>query len=194
MEGIALSVLGLLQILDVTGCMQVDLGGVLWGLAAAVGLAVYFVLSGKPATVPPLVMAGGGMVVAAIALALAGIAGLMPMHFATEQVQMAGVDLPWFVPILELCLVAAALPYAVGIAATRRLGSKIASFLGLTEVMFSVLFAWLLLGELPMPVQLVGGVLIVGGVIAVRYDEIRHATVPEGYRGSEPVVALDPLP
>jgi drug/metabolite transporter (DMT)-like permease len=68
--------------------------------------------------------------------------------------------------------VAAAFAYASGVAATRRLGSKVASFVGLTEVLFSLLFAWLLLGELPLPVQLLGGAFVVGGVVAVRYDEL----------------------
>jgi drug/metabolite transporter (DMT)-like permease len=45
---------------------------------------------------------------------------------------------------------------------------------GLTEVLFAVVFAWLLLGELPRVVQLAGGVLIVGGVVAVRVGEMRR--------------------
>jgi drug/metabolite transporter (DMT)-like permease len=48
----------------------------------------------------------------------------------------------------------------------------VASFVGLTEVLFAVLFAWLLLGELPAPVQLAGGVLIIAGVVAVRVGEL----------------------
>ena len=65
-------------------------------------------------------------------------------------------------------MVAAALAYLLGTVAARRLGSTVASFVGLTEVLFAVLFAWLLLGELPAPVQLAGGALIIGGVVAVR--------------------------
>jgi drug/metabolite transporter (DMT)-like permease len=45
----------------------------------------------------------------------------------------------------------------------------------LTEVLFAVAFAWLMLGELPRLVQLGGGVLIVAGVVAVRLDEVRGA-------------------
>lgn len=117
-------------------------------------------------------MAAGGIVVAAFGLGLAGLVGLMPMRFATSEIVLVGTEMPWFVPIAGLCLVAAALGYATGIAATRRLGSRLASLLGLTEVMFAVLSAWLLIGELPLPIQLVGGVLIVAGVVAVRYDEL----------------------
>ena len=59
----------------------------------------------------------------------------------------------------------------------RILGSTVASFVGLTEVLFAVLFAWLLLGELPGLVQLAGGVLIISGVVAVRLGELRRARV-----------------
>jgi drug/metabolite transporter (DMT)-like permease len=81
-------------------------------------------------------------------------------------------------------VIAAALAYVVGISAARILGSKLASFVGLTEVLFAVLFAWLFLGQLPTGMQLVGGVLIVAGVALVRVDELRAPSDP---RGSTPL-------
>jgi drug/metabolite transporter (DMT)-like permease len=72
-----------------------------------------------------------------------------------------------------LIILATVLAYVTGIMAARSLGSKVASFVSLTEVLFAVIWAWLLLGELPGPVQLLGGVLIVGGVVLVRVDELR---------------------
>lgn len=176
--GIVLSVAGLLLVLDVTGGMHVDLRGALWGLGAAVGLATYFVLSAKDATgLPPLVLAAAGMVVAAAALVLSGVVGAVPMRWTTDDVVFAGSLVSWWVPLVGLCLVSTAFAYASGVTATRRLGSKLASFLGLTEVLASIVIAWLLLGELPLPVQLLGGVLIVAGVVAVRYDELVQPTV-----------------
>jgi drug/metabolite transporter (DMT)-like permease len=77
------------------------------------------------------------------------------------------------VPVAGLSLLAAVFAYVVGIMAARALGSKLASFVGLTEVLFAVLFAWLLLGQLPTVIQLIGGVLIVAGVALVRIDEMR---------------------
>ena len=41
--GVALA--GLVLVLDLAGAQHVDLVGILWGLGAAVGLAVYFVIS-----------------------------------------------------------------------------------------------------------------------------------------------------
>ena len=60
---------------------------------------------------------------------------------------------------------------ASGIAASRRRGSRLASFVALTEVLFALLFAWLLLGELPRLVQLLGGLVLLGGVALVKLGE-----------------------
>ena len=70
-----------------------------------------------------------------------------------------------------LAVVTAALSYVTGVAAGRLLGSRLASFVALTEVVAGVLWAWLLLGELPRPVQLAGGLLILAGVVGVKLGE-----------------------
>lgn len=80
-------------------------------------------------------------------------------------------------------MIAAVLPYVAGIGAARRLGAKLASFVGLAEVLFAVLFAWLLLGQLPAPAQFGGGALILAGVALVRVDELR-GWVATGSRGA----------
>ncbi len=176
--GAGLAVAGLVLVLDVFGVVQIDPVGVLWGLCAAVGLAVYFVVSADERTgLPPLVVATGGLAVGAALLIVAGTLGLTSMQWSRTDVALAGSPVPWWLAVLALGLVAAAVAYATGVAATRRLGSKLASFVGLTEVLFAVLFAWLLLGELPAPVQLVGGLLILGGVVAVKSDERRPEQV-----------------
>ncbi len=51
----------------------------------------------------------------------------------------------------------------------------VASFIALTDVLFALEFAWLLLGELPRPVQLLGGVVLVVGVAMVKLGEGRAA-------------------
>ena len=62
----------------------------------------------------------------------------------------------------------------------RHLGARLASFLGLTEVLFAVLWAWLLLSQLPGRMQLLGGVFIIAGVALVRIDELRRPAVETG--------------
>ena len=63
------------------------------------------------------------------------------------------------------------------------LGSRLASFVALLEVVAAIGFAWLLLGELPHLLQLVGGLLVLAGVVVVK---LRRAT----RRASEPSAAV----
>lgn len=181
--GVVLALVGLVLVLDIFSGVRVDGVGVAWGLLAALGLASYFLLSGSSheTALPPLVLAGGGLVVGAVAFAVLGLVGLLPMEFRTAPVELAGASLPWWVAVLELGAIAAATAYVAGIVAARVLGAKLASFVGLSEVMFAVLFAWVLLGELPRPIQLLGGAFILAGVITVRAEEERpEASTPSG--------------
>ena len=47
--------------------------------------------------------------------------------------------------------------------AVPRIGSRVASFVGLSEVLFALGFAWLFLAEVPAPIQFAGGALILAG-------------------------------
>lgn len=179
--GAVVATAGLLLVLDIVNGRPVDLVGTLWALAGMVGAATYFVLGAHDAEgLPPIALAGGGMVVGAAGLAAGGVSGLVPMSFRSAPVALGGQLLPWWADVLALGVVTAALAYATGIAASRRLGSRLASFMALTEVLFALVFAWLLLGELPRPVQLLGGLVLVVGVAAVKLGEGRVAdTSPE---------------
>jgi drug/metabolite transporter (DMT)-like permease len=170
--GAGLAALGLVLVLDLLSGADLSLPGVLWALAAMVGAATYFVISADESNgLPPMALAAGGLVVGTVALALLGLVGLLPMHRAAASVAYSGVTTAPWVPLALLALVTAAVAYTTGIAAIRRLGSRVASFVALSEVLSGVLWAWLLLDELPRPVQLLGGVLVVAGVVAVKLGE-----------------------
>jgi len=172
--GAAVAIAGLLLVLDIFSVGSVDGIGVLWALGGMVGCAFFFVLSsGEDNGVPPIVLAAGGLVVGSIALALAGVLGLVELSAGTGDATYNGVSLTWWLPVLALGVVTAAVSYLSGIVASRLLGPRLASFLGLLEVLFSVVFAWLLLGELPGAVQLLGGLILLIGVIVVRAGEPR---------------------
>ena len=137
-----------------------------------VGAATYFVMSAEEGNgLPPLALLRRGLLVGAVALVLAGVVGIVPMAATTDAVEFVGTTAPWWVPVLALGVVTAALAYVTGIAAGRRLGSRLASFVALSEVVASLVFAWLLLGELPRPVQRLGGLVILIGVVMVKLDE-----------------------
>ena len=184
--GTLLSLAGLVLVLDLTGAVKVDLVGVLWGMAAAVCLAIYFFITAKENdTLPPIVLASGGLLVGAAAMWLAAATGLLPMAFSTADTTLGPWLTPWWVPLAGLVVLATVLAYVSGVMAARALGSKVASFVSLTEVLFAVVWAWLLLGELPGTIQLLGGVLIVGGVILVRLDELRSPATIAPYDGGK---------
>lgn len=194
--GTLLSIAGLVLVLDLTGAVKIDVVGVLWGVAAAVCLAMYFFITAKENdTLPPIVLASGGLMVGAAVMWLAGATGLLPMAFSTADTKLGGWVAPWWVSLAGLVVLATVLAYVSGIMAARALGSKVASFVSLTEVLFAVVWAWLLLGELPGAIQLLGGVLIVGGVILVRLDELRApaAETEAGTGGEAEPKAPSPL-
>ena len=170
--GIAVVVVGLALVLNINGHQHIDLVGVLWGAGAAVGLATYFVVSAKSHDgIPPIAMAWAGMTVGAACLLLLGVVGALPLRASTQDVQFLDHRMSWLVPVLGLSLVAAAFAYATGIHAAQALGAKVASFVGLSEVLFAVVFAWVMLGQQLRPLQIVGGALVLAGVAIVRSDE-----------------------
>ena len=172
LAGAALAAVGLVLVLDLLSGADLALDGVLWALAAMVGAATYFVMSADTRSgVPPLALAGGGLVVGAIALGALGVVGVLPMRASTAAPTYAGEAVAWWLPFVGLGVVTAAIGYTTGIAASRRLGSRLASFVALLEVVAAVAFAWLLLHQLPGTMQFVGGALIVAGVVVVKLGE-----------------------
>jgi drug/metabolite transporter (DMT)-like permease len=174
--GAAVAIAGLMLVLDVLSAGSVDGIGVLWALGAMVGCAFFFVVSaGEGNGLPPIVLAAGGLVVGAVGLAVAGALGLVEMSASTGDASYRGTVVPWWLPVLALGVVTAAVAYVAGILATRSLGARMASFAALLEVLSAVIFAWLLLDQFPTTVQLVGGVVLLVGVVLVKLGEPRAA-------------------
>jgi len=178
--GAAIAFVGLVLMLDIITGAEVDVAGILWALAAMVGAATYFLLSAKADTgLPPIALAGGGLLLGAIALTVAGLAGILPIAWTTDDITYRFGTVPWFVPVLAIGLIATALAYVLGIASTRMLGSRLASFVALSEVVAALLFGWLLLGQLPDLLQALGGALVLVGVVVVKLGEPRPAEFVE---------------
>ena len=191
--GAAVAVVGLALVLELLGGAELDVTGVLWGLGAAVGLATYFVLSAESEdALPPLVVAWGGLAVGGALLAIAGGAGVLPLAAPRTDVTLLETQVSWLVPVLGLALVAAVVAYVTGIAGARLLGAKIASFVGLTEVLFAVVFAWVLLGQSLGAVQLLGGALVLVGIGLVRVDELSSPAAAPVPALHEEVLAVRP--
>jgi drug/metabolite transporter (DMT)-like permease len=168
--GAVLALLGLVFVLDLRGGVTLNPVGVLWGLGAAVCLCAYFVLSeeGAGAPVSPLLLTTVGTGVGGAVILGAAAVGVLPLAARTGETVLAGSRVGWWLPALLLVGVSAVLAYLSGIVAVRRLGSSVASFVSLAEVIFAVVFAVILLAQQPSASQLVGGALVLAGIAVVQ--------------------------
>ena len=176
LAGVVLAIAGVTLVLDVyspaTHQASIDPAGVIWGLAAAVCAACYFVMSDTVTAdgsgLNSITLAAGSLVVAAVAVALLGVSGVMPLQFTANDAVIGGVTLPWLVPVILMGVVATAIAYTLGISGVARLRPSFASLVGLAEVLFAVLTAWVLLGEGVSAVQAVGGIVVLLGLALAR--------------------------
>lgn len=179
LAGAAIAAVGLVLVLDLLSGADLSTVGVVWALVAMVGAAVYFVISARESGLPPLVLAAAGLWLATVALLVLGGVGAIRLEASTADVGFGHTEVPFWLPVLALGVLTAAVAYVSGIAASRRLGPRLASFVGLLEVLAGLLFAWLLLGQLPGWVQFVGGLLVVAGVVVVKAGEAQVDVVVE---------------
>ena len=193
--GAAIALVGLVFVLDLRDGLTLNPIGVLWGLGAAVGLAAYFILGedadGDP--VHPLLLTTGGTGVGALVILAVAATGFLPMTAHTGTATLAGAKVAWWLPLLLLVTVSAVFAYLTGIIGVRRLGSSVASFVSLSEVIFAVIFAALLLAQRPSGFQLVGGLLILVGITVVQRGAVSPARKSGQRRQLEPSDNL-PLP
>ena len=168
--GAAVSIVGLIFVLDLRGDVTLNPIGVAYGLGAAVCLAAYFVLSEDTGdtSVHPLLLTTAGTGVGGLVIVAAGVTGLLPMTAHIGTTELGGVAVSWWLPLLLLITVSAVFAYLTGIVAVRRLGSSVASFVSLSEVIFAVVFAAVLLAQHPSAIQLVGGALVLLGIGVVQ--------------------------
>lgn len=119
--GSLLAVLGLMFVLQVTsGQFSLELRGMIWAAIALAGNTAYFVFSAENKSgLPPIVLAAGGMLVAAVLLIVVGLTGMLPVRADFTTVTYAGTDMPWWVPLIVLGLVSSALSYITGILGAR---------------------------------------------------------------------------
>ena len=195
LAGVALAIVGVTLVLDVVSGARVDAVGVAWGLGAAVCAVCYFMMSDAVTAdgsgLHAITLAAGGLVVATVAVAALGMSGVMPMQFTANDAVVAGVALPWMVPVLLLGVISTAIAYTLGISGVARLRPSFASLVGLAEVLFAVLAAWLMLGEKMTGVQVVGGVVVLLGLALARQGDRSAEVAPASWPDAG---AKEPVP
>lgn len=167
--GAVIAVGGLLLIIGPVG--GGDPLGSVFAAVAAVGCALYYVIAARPAHgLPPVALAAFGLLIGSASLGIVGLTGLVPFDVVLGEVTMSGMSIPWWAPLLLLAGTTA-VGYATSIAASQLLGSRLMSFVGMLEVVFACVFAWITLGEALTPWQIFGGALILAGIACVRAEK-----------------------
>jgi drug/metabolite transporter (DMT)-like permease len=189
LSGVGLAVAGIMLVLNVFAGAHINVAGVGWGLAAAVCAACYFVMSDSVSTdsdggLNSITLSAAGLIVGAAAVTALGVSGVMPLAFTANDTVVAGCTTSWLVPVVALGVIATAAAYTLGIMGIARLRPRFASLVGLSEVLFAVLAAWVLLGESVTAVQAVGGVVVLAGLALARAGDrseaLAEATWPDG--------------
>jgi drug/metabolite transporter (DMT)-like permease len=187
--GSVLAVGGLVLVIGPGALQAVDPVGLAIAFCAAIGCAAYFVIAARPADgLPPVALAGLGLLLAGVVLGVVGAAGLLPFTATSDDVTLFDAAVPWWTPLLVVAVIGTAVAYATGIAASGILGSRLASFIGLLEVVSASLLAWLILGEHLTLLQFAGGALILGGIAAVRAAPAEEPAAPEAAPEAEPAL------
>lgn len=188
--GSVVSIAGLVLVVSPGAAGALDVLGIIFAALAAIGCAIYYVVAARPAQgLPPVALASFGLLLGAVALGLVGLTGLLPLDITTGTVVMGGADVPFWIPLLLVAVVATGFSYVASITAAGMLGSRLASFVGLLEVIAAALYAWLLLGEALGPWQILGGALILAGIWFVQSDKVHPEPVVEERSRGQTVVS-----
>ncbi|WP_431278703.1 EamA family transporter [Leifsonia poae] len=189
--GSVVAVAGLVLVVSPGGSGSLDPLGLTFAIVAMIGCAAFYVIAARPSEgLPPVALAAAGLIIGGIALATVGATGLVPFRMTFADVRLFGNPTPWWIPLLVIGIFATAIAYAASITATEMLGSRLASFAGLLEVVAATFYAWLLLGESLSVFQLLGGVLILVGIGFVRSEKAELPDAPLPQR--EPAAASVP--
>ena len=193
--GAALALTGLVLVIGPAGSGALDPLGVLLAAIAMCGVAFYYIVGANtPDDLPPVSLAWAGFVLGAATLGLFGAVGVLPMGFGFGAVDFLGGRAPWWVPLVVVGVVSTAFAYVAGITSIALLGTRLASFLGLSEVIFAGIVGWILLGEAIAPVGLLGAALILAGIMLVRLEPspAEVQPLPEPMPLTGPIEVVDP--
>ena len=139
---------------------SLDALGVLLALGAAFGYATYILTSDHIVRgVPPLTLAALVCTGATASFTLAGLAGRQ-LHY--------GFGAPGWLWIASIALVSTVLPIGTFLAGVVRVGPSRASIISTVEPVVTVALAWVAMGEVLGPVQVLGGLGVLTAIVVLQ--------------------------
>ncbi|MEW2047840.1 EamA family transporter [Streptomyces sp. NPDC005476] len=188
--GVVLAVGGLACVVEVWSGLGFDALGLLLALAAACCQVGYFVLSdqggdsGQEAP-DPLGVIAYGLLLGSVVLTAVSRPWGMDWSVLADTAGMNGTDVPAWLLLGWIVLLATVVAYVTGVISVRRLSPQVAGVVACLEAVIATVLAWVLLGEHLSAPQVVGGaVVLLGAFIAQSSAPARNAGEPVA--GSSP--------
>ncbi|NED02390.1 EamA family transporter [Streptomyces sp. SID6648] len=171
--GVVLAVGGLACVVEVWAGLSFDLLGLLLALGAACCQVGYFVLSdhggqdgraGDGAEPPhPVGVIAYGLIVGAAVLTVVARPWGMDWALLGGSAGMNGDEVPAWLLLGWIVLLATVLAYATGVVSVRMLSPQVAGVVACLEAVIATGLAWVLLGEHLSAPQLIGGFVVLTG-------------------------------
>ena len=170
---LTISLIGLALVAEVWRGFTFDAIGLVAALGAALALTTYYLLTDRQMRQPeprdPVSLTMWGFGFAALFWVIAQPWWSFPWSGFTGSSdpalgQIVG-NRPLWILSAWMIVLGTVVPFWLVVASMRHLRASQASVIGFTEPLFAIIVAWIVLSEALSAMQLVGGVLIVGGVI-----------------------------
>lgn len=183
--GLGLAVVGLALVAQVWNGFTLDKVGVLFAIGSMTTLVFMYILGDKASQRRDPV----SLLMWAFGFAALFFAILRPWtEFPWEALRAQVIPFeggtavypiwPFFV---SMVIIGTLVPYVLVIYSIRHIGGAGASIMGMTEPPIAAIFAWIVLGEILIPIQMLGGaVMLVGIVVAQQARQQKaHEALPE---------------
>jgi drug/metabolite transporter (DMT)-like permease len=144
------------------GSLHGSVEGIVIALGAALCFGLYLVYARKWAGYPGM---GGSSMALAVLVGRGPLLVLIEMVREPAALTPSGVDLPVLVAMAYLALVPGGLAQVFILVSTRRIAARRTSAWLLLTPLTAAALALVLLGETPTPLQVVGGILVVLGIM-----------------------------
>ena len=170
--GLVMALLGLAIVAQVWDGFTLDPLGVAAAVAAMLALVAYFLSADAQVRGPyrrdPVSLTLWGMGAAALFWAVVQPWWTYPWSSLGGTALVAGTGATaWPVPVLVgyVVVLGTVVPFSLVVLSLQHLRASQASVVGMTEPIMATAIAWVLLGEVLTPAQLVGAAIVLGGIL-----------------------------
>jgi drug/metabolite transporter (DMT)-like permease len=168
------AMLGLSIVGQVWQGLTLDPFGTLAAFGAACSLAFFFLAGDRQVRGPqprdPVSLTMWGMGFAALFWAIVQPAWTFPFATFGGSIGILGDGgpvVPAIVPAASMVILGTLVPFSLAVYSMKYLRASQASVMGMTEPVIAAVIAWLVLGEVLAPAQIVGAAIVLGSVLVV---------------------------